>query len=293
MTISLIRGALEYSLDDGVYAYWLGDEGLGMAPLHRITSRGPMQHGETDLGFRLDPRSFVLMLELDGTSWSDLWTRRAALMAILTPTDDPMTVKFDLPNGSDRRIDCEYEGRLDLSQQAGLGFAIETGVMFRAGDPTFYKGEQDLFTAALGIGGQSFTVPMSVPTGVGASTLDATGTITYEGTFRSSPIIRILGPVTDAIVENLTTGEKLDFTGTTISAGTYREVNTGYGQHTVVDQLGANKIAELSDDSDLGTFHLAASPEASEGKNDIRVSGSGATAATRVSVWYVERFIGI
>ena len=42
--------------DLGFEVYLTGTLNWGMAPLHRITQRGPFQNGDTDVDFRLDPR---------------------------------------------------------------------------------------------------------------------------------------------------------------------------------------------------------------------------------------------
>ena len=42
-------------------------EGTGMQPRHDITQRGPMEHGESYLDYRLDPRDIDLLLMLTGS----------------------------------------------------------------------------------------------------------------------------------------------------------------------------------------------------------------------------------
>ena len=99
--------------------------------------------------------------------------------------------------------------------------------------------------------------------------------------------------MTDAVIENLSTGEKLDFSGYTIGAGHYYDVDCRYGYKTVTNDLGENKIAELSDDSDLATFHLGAHPEVDEGRNSLRVTGTDVNEDTEIYVNYYERYLGI
>ena len=56
----------------------------------------------------------------------------------------------------------------------------------------------------------------------------------------------------------------------------------------------ANKIAELSDDSDLGTFHLLPPILANASRdNSIQVAGSGVTEATEIYFRRKNRYEGI
>ncbi len=95
------------------------------------------------------------------------------------------------------------------------------------------------------------------------------------------------------MLENETTGEKLDFTGTTVAAGHYYDIDCRYGRKSVKDEAGTNEIADLTSDSDLATFHLAAEPEAGGGVNSLRLTGSAVTTATKVELTYDTRYLGI
>lgn len=291
--LDLIRGGNTYSLDDGTYAYLTGDDGWGAAPLHRLIERGPLQHGDTDRGFRLDPRIGSLVLFLNGTSRDDLYTRRATLLELFTPTDDPLKLRWTLTSRT-RQIDVYYAGDMAMGSGDRGGFTQRVAVTLRADDPTFYDPTAESVTFALGGGSDSLEVPLEVPMVVGSSTLDATNTITYNGNWRSYPQqIRVTGPITDAVITNSTTGEVLDFTGATIAGGDYYDIDLRYGYKTVTDSSGANQIADLTDDSDLATWHLAAAPDAAGGVNSINVTGSSVTEATKVEVTYFERYTGI
>jgi hypothetical protein len=173
------------------------------------------------------------------------------------------------------------------------GLAHRAVIALCAPDPVWYDPTQVAQVFALGGGGGAFAVPLAVPVAVGASTIDQTTMVPYAGSWRSEPIIRIVGPITNAVITNLSTDEKLDFTGTTISAGDYYEIDTRFGYKTVKDAAGANKISKLTTDSDLATFHLAPDPEVADGENSINVAGSSANAATAVTVYWYSRFIGI
>lgn len=121
----------------------------------------------------------------------------------------------------------------------------------------------------------------------------ASKTIAYAGSWRAYPVVTIEGPITDPVLTNTSTGDKLDFTGTTISSGDTYTIDCRYGFKTVKDAAGTNKIADLSSDSDLATFHLAPDPEVSSGNNALTLTGTGTDANTEVTVAYNERHVGL
>lgn len=292
--ISVIVAGVERQLDGGnPYAY-LGHDGLGAAPRRRLSERGPLQHGDTDLGYRLEPRIFSLLLQIKAADAAIFWDERAALIGYFAPYHNPI-LAFDLKNGETRYLACHLVGDLLMPDDEYQGTIQRAALQLKAADPTFYDPAGAAATFALGGGGSAFPVPHEVPHGVGASTIDQVSVIAYGGNWLSLPhLIRITGPIEDCVITNETTGEKLDFTGTTIAGGTYYDIDCRYGQKTVIDHLGVNRIADLTSDSDLATFHLAPdSLEAPGGLNSIRVTGSSVTEATGVSVNWFERYLGI
>lgn len=291
--ISLIALGAEFSLDDGTYCFFLGDAGLGMIPIHRFSERGPLQDGDTDLGYRGDPRFFSLFLEIVGISRNDLWDKRQTLLRMFRPRSSPISIKWVL--SSTYQIDCHYASDLVMPSTDREGFSQRVVVTLKANDPTLYDPVADAVTFQLGAGSDSFPVPMSVPHNVGVSTINLSIAIVYQGTADSYPtLIRLTGPLVDPVITNLLTGEKLDFTGTTISGSTYYDIDLRYGYKTVKDNTGVNQISKLTNDSDLATFHLESAEDGSLSlENPIRVQATGATPTSKVEITYFKRLIGI
>jgi hypothetical protein len=289
--LSVIVDGIEYPLDDGSLCWWQEDDGVGMLPQHLIESRGAQQHGATYRDFRADPRDFRLYLELDQASREALYTARQTLLGIFAP-GRALSVRYTFPSGALRQIDCRYRSDMSLPTADQQGFTQKVVVGLRAFDPTFYDPAGVTSSFNLG-GGSGGTVPTEIPMFVGSSVLNQTNTVTYAGDWRDYPLIRLTGPVTDCILTNLTTGDILDFTGVTIAAGDFYEIDCRYGYKTVVDAAGVNKIADLSTTSDLSTFHLASALETPDGINAIKVTGSAATESTRIDVTFYERYLGV
>lgn len=295
MDLYAIVNGIPYNLNDGTLCRLGAHDGLGMPPLHRLSERGPQQHGESDHGFRLDPRVFMLGFYLSGhASDSAFYDDRQELLNVLKPMDGALSLRFVLDNGETRQIDAFT---LDSPMMADAGQVYRggrIGVIFKASDPTFYHPTEETIVFALGGGGEAWDIPWEIPWQIGAAALDQTRTIEYTGSWRTFPVIKIVGPITDPVVSNLTTGETINFTGTTIAALDYYEVDCRYGYKTVLDSADANQIADLTSGSDLATFHLAGTQGTDTiRENDIQVTGSAVTEATEVYFRYKIRYIGL
>lgn len=292
-TMTAIVNGVEYDLNDASRYLWMSDDGLGMSPLHRIVERGPQQHGETDLGFRLDPRTIKLVIGAFGADDEEYWDIRRELLGIFTPTTSAIGLRFGLPNGDTRQIDVHVSGEFQIGSSDRKRIAHKIGMMLRASDPTFYDPTGQAYAFNIGGGSSGWTVATIVPSPIGSTNLAQSRTITYNGTWCTYPTVKITGPITNPVVTNNTTGEKLDFTGTTITAGHYYLIDTRFGVKTVLDDAGANQYSKLTSDSKLNTFHLEAHPVAPNGANDIQVSGTSITSATEVTMTFFSRFIGL
>lgn len=294
--VTVIRDGISYNVTDGSLAYKAGDEGWAMPAVIRPSQRGPQQHGDTDKGFKLQPRIGRLIFKLPGSSLTDLYDKRDRLIGIFAPADDPITLHWPYHGG--RRIDCHYIADMQMPTSEREGWMQKVAITLKASDPTYYDPTARAETFNLGGGGGALVVPMTVPHTVGASSIDQTKGIAYPGTWHAYPsLIRITGPITNAVITNETTGEKLDFTGTTIADGDYYDLDLRYGYKTVVDSLGANKYADLTNDSDLSTWHLEKAPEPGTESdpriNSVRVQGTAITSTTKVEISYRARYVGI
>ncbi len=114
--------------------------------------------------------------------------------------------------------------------------------------------------------------------------------IPYLGDLPEYPLISITGPIANPIVTNTTTGEKLDFSGVTLNAGTTYVIDTRYGYKTVTEGT-VNRIDKLTDDSSLATWHIAPNPVATGGTNLIGIAGVSNGTATRIQVVYFNRYM--
>jgi hypothetical protein len=293
-TITLIRGdtvlPLHRLIARGLMR--LDEDGLGLPPVQRLTERGPAQHGDTDVGFRLQPRTINLVLLLDGAGdVGAYWEERRTLQRMLRPSSVPLNLRYVLPNGDERQIDVVFSGGLSWGSTERQGETHRAAFQLRAADPTWYDPTEVGTVFALVSSGE-WEIPWSIPWSI-ADVERITALITTPGDWESNPRIIVTGPVEDLVIANKTTDEKLDFTGTVIADGDGLIIDTRYGIKTVVDFSGVNQLNLLSDDSDLATFRIAADPDAPGGVNEIEVAGSGLSPSTQVLVSFFTRYVAL
>jgi hypothetical protein len=293
--IELIRGGTTLVLTSGNYGI-ARTSGLGLSPLHRLSNRGPMQHGASDRGYRLDPRTILLSVNVYADSVIEHWERRAELLSMLAPSDGPLILRVTYPGTLGdivRQIDVHATGGGVFDSVDFQAWSGAVPMQLRAADPTFYDPVAEAVTWALGGSSGGFGVPGDIPTDMGASTLDQTYAITYAGSAPGFPMIRITGPITDCVITNETTSEVLDFTGVTIADGHYYDLDLSYGVKSVLLDGITNKVADLTSASNLSSWHLAAATEPGGGINSLRATGSAADSATRIDLTYFNRYVGI
>lgn len=296
LSVSLIlngNAADAIALDDGSLTYFLGDDGLGMPPVARYDLSSPAQWGSSDQGFRANTRYFRLILELSGSTIADLYQKRARLLSLFSPLND-LSLRYQIGDDT-RQIDCLFSGDLALPTAAGEGFNQIVTVGLKAPDPTLYDPAPRGATFQLGASSHIFTFPVEFPTQFGGSTVDGSYPITYAGTAPAYPhAIRFVGPMANPVLRNELSGDKLDFTGTTIVGGDYIEVNCLWGAKTVTDAAGSDLRGNLTIDSDLETFALEPPIDGStERVNSIHFSAIDMTESSRLHIAYRNRYLGI
>ena len=293
--LEAIVGGETFDLSDRLVRSHLGNDGFGLPPVSRKTERGPFQHGTSPKGIRLEPRTIQLVLMAYGDTEDDYYARRDELAYIFSPSDDLIKLRFTLPSGAVRQIDCAYNGGPTLPSSDRYGNSQKVAVSLVADDPTWYDPTGVTVSFGVSAGGSAFNVPLAVPVNVGSSTLDQSVSVAYTGSWDAYPVVSIYGPIANPVVTNTTTGDKLDFTGTTIGAGDIYTIDTRYGSKRVYRNvnLADNRINELTTDSNLATFRVYRKRAVPGGVNTFRVTGTGANQVTQVYLAYNPRFVSV
>ncbi len=292
----------------------ISQSGWGTPPIEYITQRGPAQHGETVKAIFLRPRIIQLLIRQAYCNREAWWDGRAELLNEIRPNRQatatatvPGALRRVLANGEIRDIDVfisegpRFEPR-ELNRWDE--WAFQEVLRFIAHNPVVYDPTRVDAAFAIVLDDELvFPITFDVALDVirfGAGELTAAMNIDYVGTWESLPIIVITGRLEHPIIENLTTGERLEL-NTVIPAGRTVTIDLTYGVKTIVDDLGTNLIGSLTTDSDLATFHIAPVPEAPQvagvavptGRNEMQLTGSTPNATTAVEIRYFTRYFGI
>lgn len=121
--------------------------GHGMPGIEYVTQRGPFQHGETPLGFRLSPRYIQYVIRQQECSRQGYWSLREALIDAMRPNRQiytdfrPGVLRKILPNGSKRDIKVLFDSGLVYAPSETSKWdewAITETIRFVAHDPIIY-----------------------------------------------------------------------------------------------------------------------------------------------------------
>ncbi len=265
-----------------------GHDGLGEAPLHRLTERGAQQNGDTDVGYRLDPRIFSLAFEYAGNA-GDRYDERQRLRRLFTPQAE-LTLRFTLPNFEVRNIDCKrLEAPLPVESRGALGQRLT--YRFRAAEAPFYATTEQTATWSLNVS-DDLVLPYELPYFLGGSIINDAQDIAYVGDIDTHPVIQLTGPMVNPLIENQETGDKLHLIYT-IAAGQAVTIDTRYGSKSVTLTGGTRLV--LTDDSNLGTFAIVAAIDGTASRtNTIFASATGAVAGqTNIQIAWYNRYGGL
>jgi hypothetical protein len=285
-TITYTARTITYTLNGtdattGLLIRYLGDQGFGLAPLRRITTRGPLQDGDSDIDFRLEPRVLQIPLMVVNTSATapkyQHYEIREKLLSIFRPGDNAFitVTRSDGVTTKTRRINVRVLGGMSFDVDPDT-YHVRTVVQLRADDPTWYDPTTSTYTVA----GSTITVG------------GVTNTIVTNGNWKSFPIVRFNGPISNPTFQ-YTPVVGLPIEGVTINTSItfgYIEVNLSYGSKTVRyinGPLITDYIQFVSASSALATWSLYS------GSTSVQVSGGSTTSSSDVVFTWNDRFTGI
>jgi hypothetical protein len=303
---------VDYDLNDGEEIRLL-DWDLSLPPARRLSQRAPGQLGDTDLGYRGDPRFLDLFWVTNGANASGYRDLRETFLTVFLPrAEDAVVLTFDFGGGIERALDVHLDGELLWSDR--VRWVEKVSGVFKASDPRLYDPDINTVQFSLvGSGGSAlgWEIPWEIPWEIGAATLYDTASISYASASRLAapeyPVIQIVGPIANPVITNQTTDEVIDLSGgdglSLADSSEYVEIDLDNAPRrdakTIRDQDGDSVDQYLTTDSDLATWHLAPAGERladdsyATGTNVIVVEGDDVTADTLVTMRYYDRYWGI
>lgn len=287
-TFELVRGVTTLDISDLINWHVVEFDGFGAPPIRRLTQRGPLQNGDTDVGFRLDARTMRIAVLARASTPAGFHADRETLLGMLRPGNDALKLRWTFA-GKQRQIDCHLADGLSLASGQMIANNFRDVFVLRASDPTWYDPSGGSVQFAQIGGGTPWAVPVVFPTNFGASNLSGSAVISLSdaNAWDTFPIIYATGPVTNLVITNTATGDKLDFTNNSIGGNMTYTIDLRYGYKTVIDSSSVNRISQLTSDSNLATFRLI------PGINTITVTGTSISAATNIYIQYNTRYIGV
>lgn len=299
-------------MDDGTKCdgqWLLSFTGMGMPPIKYVDQTGPYQHGSTLLDYRLQPRLIQYVHRRNAGSRSGYWWARGDFVNWIRPNRQLANsfgmgrLRKVIPSGAMLDVDAMIQQGPAFTARSNTQWdewGYTETIRFICPDPTFYdpvqqsiEWELEAYDGLIFFESPGWEEHLIFPIVFGADAFLGYKYIIYSGTWLSYPTITITGPLNYPTIENATIGEKIAMN---YEAGAGETITIGlrYGQKTVTNNLGANLIGTLTDDSDLASFHIAPDPEAPGGINQFLASGSGATVAvSKIELAWYTRYIGI
>lgn len=257
-------------------------EGVGGAPAIIQMEKAPYQDGSTYIDTVLEPR----YLTIEGMIWSthtaEVMERRRKLVRVLNPRLGPGTLRLEFDSVV-REIEAVAEtspvfpdkGRKPMQQ-----FIIS----LVCPDPAWRSDEEETWTLASFIGG--FSLPFSFPLSFG--TVGQTLDVENYGDLESPVFIRMIGPLKNPVLENVTTGQRISITRE-ILEGESLEINTAFGKKsvTIIDSNNnrSNAFHYVSPDSEFWQMV--------PGLNTVSYAATEESSSSAVTISFYHRYAGV
>lgn len=205
-----------------------------------LLNRHGLQAGEDFLGQRI----ITLEMDIFGVNDAAMQSRVDEFASAFTVGVERV-LTFQLPGAAGGGVGRVMARVRKRKVQHGLNFVnglTRASVQFVASDPRVYVDAEQTDTVGLPVSAGGITFNATFPVTFDAFVDDGSVSITNSGTFDAPLVIKIVGPVTNPSVENVTTGETLSISGT-ITAGTYYIIDTA--DRTVLLNGTASRYSEL------------------------------------------------
>lgn len=223
---------------DNASGYILQTYNLGWPSVREVMQNKTDANGARDRTVLHGPRAFSVAVQLNSeSSGVASAVLRDRLAAFAHPARRPVAYLQEAGDSRERLL--RLRGTTvavpmmhPLFNAMTVSWIVPSGVIESAARSTFRVNAADL-TGADGIT-FPITFPISWPTAIASGS----GTLTTVGNADTPPVLRIYGPCTDPVVVHVEQEKQLAFTGLTIAAGQFLEVDVD--RRTVLYQGNTN-----------------------------------------------------
>jgi hypothetical protein len=252
----------------------------GLVDLPTVTSgdRGRLlRHGIHPGDDFLKSRTVTLTLEVQGDDSTDLAANIQALLAAFVPGGPEAPLVMQIPGvANGHKFRCWVRPRrrnAPINREWFYNIPIVT-IQMEATDPRLYSDTES--TQALELpssgGGMEFNETPNIT--FGAVSTGGETTLTNAGTFKTAPVFKLAGPVTDPRLTNVTSGETFHWEGT-VASGDFLLVNMD--NRTVLLNGTASRYSGLTS--------VSAFWELAPGDSSIQYRAASFTASTATATW--------
>lgn len=268
----------------------------GAPPVNFITRKGYLQHGSSEVGYLLEPRTISVELwHSPACTRQQYWDNRLALHEFLRHNrGGPFQYVLRQPNGNKRALTVRANPGLQFPapEISDNNWSIDETIDLIAFDPIWFNPDLNRLYLS-GAVNQQLIFPITFPIFFGSSHVLAYATITYTGTWITYPTLTVIGPYTAVAIKNVQADATIYLT-VPIGAADRRIITLTPGAQTVTDGFGVNKFGDLGDSSNLVGFGLLPDPLAPGGQQLIVADFTGgAAASSALQIDYLDRYFAI
>jgi phage-related protein len=271
-------GSIEINSDASTPYLLHSHNGFAMADIRlEIKNRGNV-NGARISGVYYGKRKFTIEGMINADSNTDLETKRQALANALRIDNETFTMTVTTRGGVAVTSEVTLES-IDLAHEKGQlsygNFQIEL-----VSEESFLQGgtENSATVPVFEAGG--FAVPMEIPLDISAGGTGET-VVNNAGTGNSSPVVKIVGPITNPSITNVTTGESLQVTYTLTSGSDYIEIDMD------------NKTVYLNGTTNLFSSKSGSFWDLASGNNTLKLTASSYGDGAQATVTWFDSYLGL
>lgn len=260
----------------------------GSPTVRESVSALPAQDGQFDQTMFFGPRVVAMTVVVVGAGGGSPTASFDAMGPFLAPSARPVLLYSTAPDVPQRQLTLRVS---QFSNPAINPNYSAASFQWVASDPIALSPTTRSVDIAPGgdSSGRAYprTYPRTYPTSTGGSGI---GLVPVGGNFITWPLLRIFGPITDPLVQWLASddspiGPQIAFTGLTIAAGDYLDVDTKAKTVLLNSDPGANRFSSI----DFANTQFGPLQPAST--NALRFSGSATNPSTLMTVFYSDAFL--
>jgi hypothetical protein len=262
---------------------------FGSPPVDFQTRKGYHQHGATEVGYTLAPRTVsIAYWAAPSCTREEYWRRRTELLSFVRHNrGGPIVLTVVEAGGAKRALVVRANPGFKFPEGADRNtWDVEETLDFVAFDPIWFD-PTVIEPLCLSAAGTGLIFPITFPITFGSSGIRCSHSITYLGTWESFPTLELTGPFTGALIEHVESGYIIELVQA-VTNGDKRVITLTPGSQSIVDSLGVNKFSDLGPSSNLVDFKLLPDPEMPGGIQTIQATFLGATSFGSVYAYTIQ-----